>query len=226
MRTISRAGVHEVEVRRSRFVCAVARVATEAEAQEFIGGCRRARRDATHHCTAYVLGEWSDITRSNDDGEPSGTAGRPMLEVLTGRELTGTVAVVSRYFGGVKLGTGGLARAYGRAVAETIDRVGVVERRPVVTVTVFASHADAGRLTRDLHASPYAVTGSRYGREAEIDVRVRSGTSARSTPGWRAPARAAPARAGALLASSMCPCEGRFQRGNDDVAGVSCAAGR
>jgi uncharacterized YigZ family protein len=172
MRTISRAGVHEIEVRRSRFVCAVGRVTTEAEAQEFIAGRRRAHRDASHNCTAYILGEWSDITRSNDDGEPSGTAGRPMLEVLSRRELTGTVAVVSRYFGGVKLGAGGLTRAYGRAVAETIDLVGVVERRHVVTVTVLATHADAGRLTRDLHASPYAVTGSRYGREAEIDVTV------------------------------------------------------
>jgi uncharacterized YigZ family protein len=172
MLTVSRPGAHEIEVRRSRFVCAVDRVTTEEEAQEFIAGRRRAHRDASHNCTAYVLGEWSDVTRSNDDGEPSGTAGRPMLEVLSGRGLTGTVTVVSRYFGGVRLGTGGLARAYGRAVAETIDLVGVVERRRVVTVTVLAAHADAGRLTRDLHASPYAVTATRYGGEAEIDVTV------------------------------------------------------
>lgn len=172
MRTIKQPGVHELEIRRSRFVCALARVTTEAEAQEFVAGRRRAHHDASHNCTAYVLGEHGDITRSNDDGEPGGTAGRPMLEVLIRRELTGTVAVVSRYFGGIKLGAGGLVRAYGQAVAATIDRVGVVERRPVVTVTVVADHARAGRLSRDLHASSYATAGARYGREAEIDVLV------------------------------------------------------
>jgi uncharacterized YigZ family protein len=172
MRTIKQSGVHELEIRRSRFVCALARVTTEAEAQEFIAARRRTLHDATHNCTAYVVGEHGDLTRSNDDGEPGGTAGRPMLEVLTRRELTGTVAVVSRYFGGVKLGAGGLVRAYGQAVADTIDRVGMVERRPVVTMTVVADHALAGRLSRDLHASPYTPTVSRYGRQAEIDVLV------------------------------------------------------
>lgn len=172
MRTIRQSGVHELEIRRSRFICALARVTAEAQAKEFIAGRRKALHDARHHCTAYVLGEHGDITRSNDDGEPGGTAGLPMLEVLTRRELTDTVAVVSRYFGGIKLGAGGLVRAYGQVVAETIDLVGVVERRPVVTVTVLADHARAGRLSRDLHASPYALAGSRYGREAEIDVVV------------------------------------------------------
>jgi uncharacterized YigZ family protein len=175
MRTIKQSGVHELEIRRSRFVCALARVTTEPEAQEFVAARRRTHHDASHNCTAYVLGEHGDITRSNDDGEPGGTAGRPMLEVLRRRELTGTVAVVSRYFGGVKLGAGGLVRAYGQVVAETIDRVGMVERLPVITVTVLSGHAHAGRLTRDLHASPYALAHTRYGREAEIDVLVPEG---------------------------------------------------
>lgn len=172
MRTITHSGEHELHVRRSRFVCALARVTTEAEAREFIAGRRRTHHDATHNCTAYVLGEHGDLTRSNDDGEPAGTAGLPMLDVLTRRELTGTVAVVSRYFGGVKLGAGGLVRAYGQVVAETVDRVGVVERRAVVTVTVVADHALAGRLSRDLHASAYTPAGSRYGVRAELDVLV------------------------------------------------------
>jgi uncharacterized YigZ family protein len=172
MRTITHSGEHELHVRRSRFVCALARVTTEAEARDFIAGRRRTYHDATHNCTAYVLGEHGDLTRSNDDGEPAGTAGLPMLDVLTRRELTGTVAVVSRYFGGVKLGAGGLVRAYGQVVAETIDRVGVVERRAVVTVTVVADHALAGRLSRDLHASAYTPAGSRYGVRAELDVLV------------------------------------------------------
>jgi uncharacterized YigZ family protein len=172
MRTIKQPGTHELEIRRSRFICALARVTTEQQAQAFIAERRKAHRDATHNCTAYVVGEHADITRNSDDGEPAGTAGLPMLEVLTRRDLTGTVAVVSRYFGGIKLGAGGLIRAYGQAVTQTIDLVGVVERRPVVTVTVVADHARAGRLHRDLHASPYAPAGSRYGRHAEIDVVV------------------------------------------------------
>ncbi|MDN3356258.1 YigZ family protein [Actinomadura sp. DC4] len=172
MRAIKGPGVHELEIRRSRFVCALARVTTEAQAQEFVAERRRVHHDATHNCTAYVLGEHGDLTRSNDDGEPGGTAGRPMLEVLLRRELTGTAAVVSRYFGGVKLGAGGLVRAYGQAVAAAVDLVGVVERRPVVTVTVTTDHARAGRLSRDLHASPYTPAGSRYGPAAELDVVV------------------------------------------------------
>ena len=170
MRTIKRPGVRELQIRRSRFICALGRVTTEREAQDFIAERRRAHRDATHNCTAYILGDHCDITRNSDDGEPSGTAGPPMLEVLTRRDLTGTVAVVTRYFGGVKLGAGGLIRAYGQAVAETIDAVGVVERRPVVTVTVVAGHDRAGRLHRDLHTGGYALSGTRYDRDAEVDV--------------------------------------------------------
>jgi uncharacterized YigZ family protein len=172
MRTIKQPGIREFELRRSRFVCALGRVSTEREAQEFIAGRRREHRTATHNCTAYVLGQHADITRNSDDGEPAGTAGLPMLEVLARRDLTGTVAVVSRYFGGVKLGAGGLIRAYGQVVAATIDAVGVVERRPVVTVTVTTDHARAGRLQRDLHSSAYMPGESRYGDEAEIDVVV------------------------------------------------------
>lgn len=172
MRTIKRSGVRELEIRRSRFICALARVATAEEAQAFIAGRRRTHREATHNCTAYIVGEHGEISRNSDDGEPSGTAGPPMLEVLARRELTNVAAVVTRYFGGVKLGAGGLVRAYGQAVAETVEAVGVVERRPVVTVTVAVGHDLAGRLQRDLHASPYRPADARYGDRAEIDVPV------------------------------------------------------
>ncbi|WP_433461298.1 IMPACT family protein [Spirillospora sp. CA-128828] len=172
MRMIRQGGSRELEVRRSRFVCTLARAADEAEAAAFIGGHRRAHRDATHNCTAYVVGEHGEITRSSDDGEPAGTAGIPMLEVLVRRGLTGTVAVVTRYFGGVKLGTGGLARAYAQAVADTVDTVGVVELRPVVTVTVGVDHALAGRFLGDLHARGHQPGDVRYGAGVEADVAV------------------------------------------------------
>ncbi|MGI5169598.1 YigZ family protein [Spirillospora sp. CA-253888] len=172
MRMIKAAGSVELEIRKSRFVCTLARVRTEAEAVEFIAAHRRAHRDATHNCTAYVVGEHGEFTKSSDDGEPAGTAGVPMLEVLVRRGLTGTVAVVTRYFGGVKLGAGGLVRAYGQAVSEAVESVGVVELRPVVTVTVRADHALAGRLLGDLHGSGHQPSDVRYGALVEADVPV------------------------------------------------------
>ncbi|MFF5259746.1 YigZ family protein [Actinomadura viridis] len=172
MRTITQAGSHEVEIRRSRFICTLARAHSESEAVDFIARHRRAHRDATHNCTAYVVGEHAEITKSSDDGEPAGTAGIPMLEVLVRRGLTDVVAVVTRYFGGVKLGAGGLVRAYAQAVAETIDTVGVVERRPVLTVTVRVEHALAGRFLGDLHGAGHQPADVRYGQDVEADVPV------------------------------------------------------
>ncbi|MFA1547058.1 YigZ family protein [Actinomadura chokoriensis] len=173
MRMIRQGGTRELEIRRSRFICTLARVADEAEAAAFVAGHRRAHRDATHNCTAYVVGAHGEITKSSDDGEPAGTAGVPMLEVLVRRGLTGTVAVVTRYFGGVKLGAGGLVRAYSQAVADTVDAVGVVELRPVVTVTVGVDHALAGRFLGDLHAAGHQPADVRYGTAVEADVAVQ-----------------------------------------------------
>ena len=115
----------ETVVSRSRFVCTLYRVVSDAEARERIGAHRRAHWDATHNCTAYVLDD-GQVARSSDDGEPAGTAGVPMLEVLRGRDLTDVLAVVTRYFGGVKLGAGGLVRAYGSAVSAAVDAAGTV----------------------------------------------------------------------------------------------------
>ena len=172
MRTIKQAGSRELEIRKSRFVCTLVRAADEAEAVRFLALHRRAHRDATHNCTAYVVGEHGEIAKSSDDGEPAGTAGIPMLEVLTRRGLTGTAAVVTRYFGGVKLGAGGLVRAYAQAVAGAVDAVGVVELRPAVTVTVGVDHALAGRFLGDLHARGAQPADVRYGRAVEADVAV------------------------------------------------------
>lgn len=188
----------ELEVRRSRFVCTLARVADEDEAVAFIAAHRRAHRDATHNCTAYVVGEHGEITKSSDDGEPAGTAGIPMLEVLVRRGLTGTAAVVTRYFGGVKLGAGGLVRAYGQAVSAAVDAAGVVELRPVVTVTVAVGHELAGRFLGDLHARWGQPADVRYGAGVEADVTVPAERVAEFTA-WAAEATAgrAVARPGA-----------------------------
>ncbi|RCV57276.1 YigZ family protein [Marinitenerispora sediminis] len=170
MRTIRRGGECETEVRRSRFVCALARVADEDEARAFIAERRRLHWNATHNCTAYVVGPDGRVRRSSDDGEPSGTAGVPMLEVLRHRGVTDTAAVVTRYFGGVKLGAGGLIRAYGGAVSAALDAVGVVERRTLPVVAVMADYLHAGRLENDLRASRHRVLAVEYGSDVQLDV--------------------------------------------------------
>ncbi|MGK4583224.1 YigZ family protein [Kitasatospora sp. HPMI-4] len=160
--TIRRSGTHEIEIKKSRFICHLARVADEEEAQAFIAGIRKQCWDARHNCTAFVVGGEQPRERSSDDGEPGGTAGVPMLEVLRRRGLTDTVAVVTRYFGGIKLGAGGLVRAYGSAVSEAIDSIGLLERRPVLLLAVAVDHTKAGRLENDLRAAGYVVRDLGY----------------------------------------------------------------
>ncbi|GAA1005826.1 MULTISPECIES: YigZ family protein [Nocardiopsidaceae] len=170
MRTIRRGGEHELEIKRSRFVCALARADGEDAARAFIAERRKEHWNASHNCTAYVLGEDGGVQRSSDDGEPAGTAGVPMLEVLRHRGLTDTVAVVTRYFGGTKLGAGGLIRAYGGAVSAAVDRVGVLERRRLLLVDVFADYVLGGRLESDLRDSSLTVRGVAYEDRVRIEV--------------------------------------------------------
>lgn len=174
MRTIKRSGVHELEVRKSRFICALERAADEESARAIIARHRRSHWAATHNCTAYVL--HNGLTqRSSDDGEPAGTAGIPMLEVLRQREITDTVAVVTRYFGGVKLGAGGLIRAYGGAVAAAVDAVATVELRSMLVLTVLAGYPEAGGLEAALRAAGHLVLEVRYSSEIELDLAVAPG---------------------------------------------------
>ncbi|MFJ6215301.1 YigZ family protein [Streptomyces sp. NPDC092296] len=181
--TVKRPGRHEIEIKKSRFICSLARVADEEEAQAFIAAVRKERWDARHNCTAFVVGEEQRRERSSDDGEPAGTAGVPMLEVLRRRGVTDTVAVVTRYFGGVLLGAGGLVRAYGAAVSGALDEVGTVERRPVALLAVTVDHARAGRLENDLRAAGHAVREVAYGATG---VRVEVGVPEPDTAAFHA----------------------------------------
>lgn len=143
--TIATAVEHETVIRKSRFVCRIEPVASVEQAEAVIAGIRKRAWDAHHNCTAMVTGLLGDQARSSDDGEPSGTAGIPMLEVLRRRELTDVVAVVTRYFGGVKLGAGGLVRAYSSAVSAALDLAPLLRRAALRQVTLEVAHADAGR---------------------------------------------------------------------------------
>ncbi|MFF2522795.1 YigZ family protein [Streptomyces liangshanensis] len=174
-RTVARAGEHETEINRSRFLCAVAPVADEREAQAFVAGIRKEHPTAGHHCFAYVIGADASVQKASDDGEPGGTAGVPMLDMLLRREMRYVVAVVTRYYGGVKLGAGGLIRAYGGAVGETLDLVGVRTRRRFRLATVTVGHQRAGKLENDLRATGRAVREVRYAEAVTIGIGLPDG---------------------------------------------------
>ncbi|HZK05444.1 MAG TPA: YigZ family protein [Actinomycetaceae bacterium] len=158
----------EIEIRRSRFIATIAAADDEEAARAVIAEARATYPDARHHCSAFIVEVpgAQDIERSSDDGEPPGTAGRPMLEVLRGSGLTGVAAVVTRYFGGVKLGTGGLVRAYSDAVTRALEGVPRVrvEQREIRTVAL--PHAEAGRIRAELESRGFDVVGAAYGTEA------------------------------------------------------------
>lgn len=177
--TVARSVVAETEVKRSRFLCRLERVSTEEQARAVVEKVRKEHWGARHNCSAFVLGPDAGVQRSSDDGEPSGTAGAPMLEVLRGREVSDVVAVVTRYFGGILLGAGGLVRAYSDAVRVALDEAGVQERRLMRLLDVPVQHEDAGRLENGLRGHGATVLGVEYGAVATLHVAVPEGDAAR-----------------------------------------------
>lgn len=140
-RTITQDGTAEQDIKKSRFICQAKRVESEEEARAFIQAVKKEHYKATHNCSAFILGEKSEIKRSSDDGEPSGTAGVPMLGVLENHDLTNVCVVVTRYFGGIKLGAGGLIRAYASSVALAIKELGIVQRKEQIGLQVELSYS-------------------------------------------------------------------------------------
>lgn len=140
-KTIKEDGVVQEEIKKSRFICHAKRVYSEEEAREFIAAIKKEHYRATHNCSAFIVGEKSEIKRTSDDGEPSGTAGVPMLGVLENHQLTNLCVVVTRYFGGVKLGAGGLIRAYAGSVALAVKEIGLVEIKEQAGILVQMTYA-------------------------------------------------------------------------------------
>ena len=140
-KTIKENGRVEEEIKKSRFICHVKRVEAEEEARDFINSIKKEHYKATHNCSAFILGEKSEIKRTSDDGEPSGTAGIPMLGVLESHQLTNLCVVVTRYFGGIKLGAGGLIRAYAGSVALAVKEIGLVEIKEQVGLRLQLSYS-------------------------------------------------------------------------------------
>ena len=166
---------HEIEIKRSRFIAVLRRADSEEDARALVSELRREFHDARHHCSAFVLGPDRDVQRSSDDGEPSGTAGIPMLEALLRREtapgvtdLSDVSAVVVRYFGGILLGAGGLVRAYSDSVSTALELAPLVQRRRLRICSVRVPHAAAGRLENDLRSAGYSMAGTGYEAQSTV----------------------------------------------------------
>ena len=140
-RTIKEDGQVQEEIKKSRFICHVKRVYSEEEARDFITAIKKEHYKATHNCSAFIIGERSEIKRTSDDGETSGTAGVPMLGVLENHNLTNLCVVVTRYFGGIKLGAGGLIRAYAGSVALAVKEIGIIEIKEQAGIAIQMSYA-------------------------------------------------------------------------------------
>lgn len=157
----------------SRFIADAFPVSTTEDAERQIEAVQERERKATHHCTAYRIGPAGDTFRYNDDGEPSGTAGPPILQQIESRDLTNTLVVVTRYFGGTKLGTGGLVRAYGDAAAAVLDATTIVEHVERVRIRLRFAYDDTIPARQVLRQFDVAVQDEAYSDVTEIAVGVR-----------------------------------------------------
>lgn len=183
--TIAAPVEHEFVEKKSRFITHLHPVNSPDAADAVIAGIRKTFWDARHNCVAMITGVLGDQARSSDDGEPSGTAGVPMLEVLRRRDLTDVVAVVTRYFGGIKLGAGGLVRAYSTSVSEALDEARILRRAALLQASIAVPHADAGRvehMLRQWTEANGATWGEvTYARDAAFEVWIPGALRARLT---------------------------------------------
>ena len=155
--------------KKSRFIATVRPVKTEEEALTFIESMKKKYWNATHNCFAYVIGERSQVQRCSDDGEPSGTAGKPMLDVLLGEDIHDVVVVVTRYFGGTLLGTGGLVRAYGGAVKAGLEASTVIVKLHGAKIRVKTDYTGLGKIQYILGQQGILIVNSVYTDSVELE---------------------------------------------------------
>lgn len=172
MYTIAKDYRKEIVIEKSRFICTLKKVHSEQEAQEFIKSIKKEFWDATHNCSAYIVDDLAQ--RSSDDGEPSGTAGIPMLEVLRKNGLTETAAVVTRYFGGIKLGAGGLVRAYSGSVAGAVKECGIAQKILMSKFSFLYDVNSVGRILNVLYQQNlFEIADVEYNLRAKIVLKMR-----------------------------------------------------
>src|SRR5690625_2077103 len=175
--TVKQSGEDQLIIQKSKFIGYVRRVETEEAAQDFIHEIRKKHHNATHNCSAYMIGEHDQIQKANDDGEPSGTAGVPMLEVLKKQGLKDTAIVVTRYFGGIKLGAGGLIRAYGNTTSQAIQKTGIVKRQLMQGFLITVDYTLLGKLENVLRNSEHILESIDYLEQVAFLVYVKKENS-------------------------------------------------
>ena len=171
-KTVKQYGEGEIEEKKSRFLGKIKPVDTEEEALKFIESIKKQYWDARHNCYAYIIGEHNECVRCSDDGEPSGTAGKPMLEVLQNQELKNVVAVVTRYFGGTLLGTGGLVRAYTQATQEALQEACIAVMTPVSIMTIRTDYNAIGKIKYVLAQENITVQNEEYTTDVVVTAAV------------------------------------------------------
>jgi uncharacterized YigZ family protein len=161
---------NEIEINKSRFICYLGIAKSQEEAKEFIQSIKKKHYDASHNCSAYILGETGEFGGSSDDGEPGNTAGVPMLEVLRKNHVTNIVAVVTRYYGGIKLGAGGLIRAYSRSVGDTlkVSNLIILQKYNLLSIKISYSYFD------EIHTilKNYELTNSKFDIDVSFEVLI------------------------------------------------------
>lgn len=170
--TIYQNGEHQIEIKKSKFICHLFRIENEEQAKEYIAKIKKEHYKANHNCSAYMLGENFEIQRSSDDGEPSGTAGVPMLEVLKKNQLQNTLAIVTRYFGGIKLGAGGLIRAYSTSVSEALKEIGIVQGKLQQILDIIIDYPQLGKLQNYLENEQIAIQEIDYLEQITVKVAI------------------------------------------------------
>lgn len=168
--TIKADFIFEEEIKKSRFICQLKRVYSEAEAREFIASVKKEHYRANHNVSAFTIGENQDIQRTSDDGEPSGTAGMPMLEILKKKELINVAAVVTRFFGGIKLGAGGLIRAYAGSVNHAIEAVGLVRLVEQTQLELVMPYSLFDNVSRCLTASGFLISDTAFTDQVIVTI--------------------------------------------------------
>ena len=171
-REVWKGGRGEIVEKKSRFIATVSKVTSEEEASAFIEQTRKKYWDARHHCSAFLFGPEPRIARCSDDGEPGGTAGRPILEVILGEEIYNVIIVVTRYFGGTLLGTGGLVRAYTQAAQEGLRNSLIMEKKYGYRDILTMDYTDIGRVRHLLEAEDIIIEDTKYEERVTMGILV------------------------------------------------------
>lgn len=174
MKIVYEGGQGEIIEKKSRFICTVRKISSEEEALEFVNEMKKKYWDARHNCMAYVLGDRNEIARFSDDGEPQGTAGKPMLDVITVKDIHNVAVVVTRYFGGILLGTGGLIRAYQGAVNEGLAQSVIIEKYEGVKYSVNTDYNGMGKIQYIINMEGYHLLDTIYTDNVEMIVVVEN----------------------------------------------------